>query len=232
MVKDVHSSTLELFERLVGPTVTELAEQKARLVRSTVEAKDLASRPVPHGLVGSSAARQTDQPCLGFQQGGARWRNAPSPPAFSEDWTGPKTVIDPGVREWHSGLGGGPAVPRRPLYTASTSRLWRSGRLEKASRQTNWGEEASFLTGDGLEDFEKESADLILCNPPFHYQNAQTLEIALALFDQARKVLRPEGELWVVANRHLGHHKSLAQRFSRVQTAALDDQFIVLRARP
>jgi 16S rRNA G1207 methylase RsmC len=94
------------------------------------------------------------------------------------------------------------------------------------------GHRAKFLTGDGLEDFDKNSVDLILCNPPFHFQNAQTLEVAYGMFDDAKRVLRPNGELWVVANKHLGHHKALAQRFTEVRTAALSPKFIVLQARP
>ncbi len=35
MVKEIHTSTLRLFERIVGPTRTSLAEKKARLIFAT-----------------------------------------------------------------------------------------------------------------------------------------------------------------------------------------------------
>ncbi|MFE0225392.1 50S rRNA methyltransferase, partial [Streptomyces albidoflavus] len=44
MVKEIHTSTLRLFERIVGPTRTSLAEQKARLIHATVARRD---RPAP-----------------------------------------------------------------------------------------------------------------------------------------------------------------------------------------
>jgi len=34
-----------------------------------------------------------------------------------------------------------------------------------------------------------------------------------------------------VANRHLGHHRALEDRFATVRTAALDEKYIVLRAK-
>ncbi|MEY6564568.1 50S rRNA methyltransferase, partial [Streptomyces sp. PGLac3x] len=40
MVKEIHTSTLRLFERIVGPTRTSLAEQKARLIHATVARRD------------------------------------------------------------------------------------------------------------------------------------------------------------------------------------------------
>lgn len=49
MVKEIHTSTLRLFERIIGPTRTSLAEKKARLIFSTPEApgKDTAT-PWPY----------------------------------------------------------------------------------------------------------------------------------------------------------------------------------------
>lgn len=43
-------------------------------------------------------------------------------------------------------------------------------------------------------------------------------------------MLKPGGEFWVVANRHLGHHRALAERFGAVRTAAVDDRYVVLKA--
>ena len=230
MVKDLHTSTLEVFERIIGNTVTDLADQKARLVRSTVEAKTLPANPYPTvwsvpplrvKLVNHASVFSREE-----LDGGTRLLLQ----HFPKIGPGPKTIIDLGCGNGILGLAAARRAPEANVYCVDESfmAVWSAREGFKANEM---GGRGFFLTGDGLEDFEKASADVILCNPPFHYQNAQTLEIALSLFDQAREVLKPDGELWVVANRHLGHHKSLAARFSRVQTAALDDKFIVLRAR-
>ncbi|WP_234364664.1 methyltransferase, partial [Streptomyces sp. SM8] len=46
------------------------------------------------------------------------------------------------------------------------------------------------------------------------------------MFAGARRVLRPGGELWVVANRHLGHHRQLRRLFGNCVTAASDPKFV------
>ncbi|MGW9367216.1 class I SAM-dependent methyltransferase, partial [Streptomyces albidoflavus] len=74
------------------------------------------------------------------------------------------------------------------------------------------------------------SVDLVLTNPPFHSHQAVTDATARRMFAGARRVLRPGGELWVVANRHLGHHRQLRRLFGNCATAASDPKFVVLRA--
>ena len=44
MVKEIHTSTLTLFERILGPTRTSLARQKARLIFCTPDPDALAAR--------------------------------------------------------------------------------------------------------------------------------------------------------------------------------------------
>ena len=187
MAKDIHTSTLETFETLMGPTTSSLAESKARLILSTVTDKTVPANPYP-----------------------TRWKV----PALNA------SLVN------HAGV-----FSREGLDEGTKLLLQHFPKIGPEVRSiVDLGGRAQFLTGDGLEDFDKASIDLILCNPPFHFQNAQTLDVAYSMFDDAQRVLRPGGELWVVANKHLGHHKALAQRFPVVRTAALTDKFIVLRA--
>ena len=231
MVKDLHTSTLEIFEKVLGPTVTDLAEQKARLIRSTVADRPPPPNPYPsHFGIPSLGIKLVNHASV-FSREGLDEGTRLLLQHFPKIGPGRKTVIDLGCGNGILGLAAARKAPEAEVYCVDESfmAVWSA---REGFRVNELGGRGFFLAGDGLEDFEKASADLILCNPPFHYQNAQTLEIALNLFDQARKVLRPEGELWVVANRHLGHHKSLAERFSTVRTAALNEKFIVLRATP
>jgi 16S rRNA (guanine1207-N2)-methyltransferase len=61
----------------------------------------------------------------------------------------------------------------------------------------------------GLASQPDDSADLIVLNPPFHDGGAITKDIALDLFADAARVLRPGGELWTVWNSHLGYRAPL-----------------------
>lgn len=76
-----------------------------------------------------------------------------------------------------------------------------------------------------------EFVDLILCNPPFHQERVVGDQIAMRMFAQAAKVLTPEGELWVVGNRHLGYHAKLKRWFKRVEQIGAHPKFVVLKAR-
>lgn len=230
MVKDLHTSTLEIFEKVLGPTVTDLAEQKARLIRTTVADRKPPHNPYPSTFSVPGLGLKLVNHASVFSREGLDGGTRLLLQHFPKIGADVKTIIDLGCGNGILGLAAARKAPEAEVYCVDESfmAVWSA---RESFRANELGGRGFFLAGDGLEDFERASADLILCNPPFHYQNAQTLAIALALFDQAREVLKPTGELWVVANRHLGHHKSLADRFSTVRTAALDEKFIVLRAK-
>jgi len=87
-----------------------------------------------------------------------------------------------------------------------------------------------FHVGDGLEVFSPASAELVLCNPPFHQRRVVLDQIAQRMFRHARDVLRPRGHLWVVGNRHLGYHVALKALFGSAELMASNAKFVVLRA--
>lgn len=103
-----------------------------------------------------------------------------------------------------------------------------------ASAKANWenlfaDRSAEFIHGNGLSDWQG-SADLILLNPPFHQSHTVDSEIASALFAQAGRALSSRGELWVVANQHLGHEARLRRYFQQVTVKARHPKFVLLRA--
>lgn len=64
---------------------------------------------------------------------------------------------------------------------------------------------------DGLELLPDASERLVVLNPPFHSDAALHTGIAAHLFEDAARVLAPEGELWCVWNSHL-HYRQLLER--------------------
>jgi len=81
---------------------------------------------------------------------------------------------------------------------------------------------------DCLTGLPAQSADLILCNPPFHQEFAITEHIALQMFQDAKRVLRPGGELRIVGNRHLNYHQHLKRIFGHCNLVASDAKFVIL----
>jgi 16S rRNA (guanine1207-N2)-methyltransferase len=83
---------------------------------------------------------------------------------------------------------------------------------------------------DGLVHTEANSLDLILCNPPFHQQSTVSTDIAFNLFRSAKRALTKRGQLWIVANRHLGYHVVLNRLFGNCTTEASNKKFVILKA--
>ena len=90
--------------------------------------------------------------------------------------------------------------------------------------------QAEFRVANGLGDIKNESLDLVLCNPPFHFQNIQSREPAAFLFAEAEQALRSGGCIQIVGNSHLGYHKLLEEYFINVHEVYRDSKFTVLQA--
>lgn len=72
--------------------------------------------------------------------------------------------------------------------------------------------------------------DFVVMNPPFHSGGADDVGLGRAFLQQARKVLRPGGVLWLVANRHLPYEAELAALFAKVEAVKESARFKVVRA--
>ena len=86
-----------------------------------------------------------------------------------------------------------------------------------------------YLAANGLTGFKPESADLILCNPPFHQQHVLGDATAWQMFKQSKETLVKGGELWVVGNRHLDYHLKLKKMFGNHKIIAANDKFVILK---
>lgn len=83
--------------------------------------------------------------------------------------------------------------------------------------------------GSGLSDYPDASFDAIVTNPPFHQGFAKESADTLSMFDDARRVLRPGGQLWCVFNSHLPWRHELDTRLGRTTVIAQNPRFTVTR---
>ncbi|KOU49006.1 MULTISPECIES: methyltransferase [unclassified Streptomyces] len=239
MVKEIHTSTLRLFERILGPTKTSLAEKKARLIFCTpgTPGATHAVTPGPWPLTyvvdedGGSGAGLTVVNhagifCADRLDVGTRFflQNIPTN-------TDGARVVDLGCGNGVVGTAVAVADPRAEVvFTDESYQAVASAKATFRANVTHERERADFLVGDGVAMLDPGSVDLILCNPPFHSHQATTDATALRMFAQSRKALRPGGELWVVANRHMGYHTHLKRLFGNSEVTASEPKFVVLRA--
>ena len=84
---------------------------------------------------------------------------------------------------------------------------------------------------NGLSQHPDASADLIVLNPPFHVGAAVHTGIALQLFAEAGRVLRPGGELWAVWNSHLAYGPALERAVGPTRQVARTPKFTVTASR-
>lgn len=89
-------------------------------------------------------------------------------------------------------------------------------------------EKAHFHYTDDLEDFEDKSFDLVVSNPPFHFDYEINTEVAMDFFEQVYTVLKPSGRFILVFNRHLRYNTLLKRIFSRVEVMVDSPKFVVM----
>ncbi|MFH9979316.1 methyltransferase [Streptomyces sp. NPDC017179] len=234
MVKEIHTSTLALFERILGLTRTSLARRKARLILCTPDPSlERPANPWPHtytlpGGIGAASGRTVVNHagvfCADRLDIGTRFFLGHLPEAGDG-----RRVVDLGCGNGVVGTALALANPgAEVLFTDESFQAVASA--EDTYRANGVPGQAEFRVGDALAGVPAGSVDLVLNNPPFHSHQATTDGTAWRMFTGARRALRPGGELWVIGNRHLGYHVKLRRLFGNSRLVASDPKFVVLRA--
>ncbi|MFJ9663224.1 methyltransferase [Streptomyces sp. NPDC101219] len=234
MVKEIHTSTLRLFERILGPTRTTLAEQKARLILCTPDPTlERPDNPWPYryalpdgigAVSGRPVVNHAGVFCADRLDIGTRFFLRHLPAAGDG-----ARVVDLGCGNGVVGTAVALAQPRAEVLFVDES-FQAVASAEATYRANGVPGHAEFRVGDGLTGVPDGTVDLVLTNPPFHSHRATTDATARRMFGGARRVLRPGGELWVIGNRHLGYHVRLRRLFGNCDVVASDPKFVVLRA--
>jgi 16S rRNA G1207 methylase RsmC len=84
-----------------------------------------------------------------------------------------------------------------------------------------------YIVADCLTGVDDNSADIVLCNPPFHQQNTLTEHIAEQMFVDAHRCLKQNGRLYVVANRHLKYQTYFKRIFGGFKVHNQNRKFII-----
>ncbi|NEE19325.1 methyltransferase [Streptomyces sp. SID7499] len=233
MVKEIHTSTLALFERILGPTRTSLAEKKARLIFCAPDpALERPGNPwpyvytLPDGIgpaAGGTVVNHAGVFCADRLDIGTRFFLRHLPEGRG------RRVVDLGCGNGVVGTSVALADPDAEVLFVDES-FQAVASAEATYKANGVSGQAEFRVGDGLAGVPSGSVDLVLNNPPFHSHQATTDATAWRMFSGARRVLRPGGELWVIGNRHLGYHVKLRKLFGNSRLVASDPKFVVLKA--
>ncbi|ELN9577963.1 MULTISPECIES: 23S rRNA (guanine(1835)-N(2))-methyltransferase RlmG [Enterobacter] len=227
--RDIHTSTLELFEKVLGPTTTTLAWKKARLINCTFAAPGLADAP----------------DTLSWKLEGTDWTIHNHANVFS------RTGLDIGARFFMEhlpenlegeivdlGCGNGviglTLLAKNPeasvVFSDESPMAVASSRLNVETNMPEALDRCEFMINNALSGVEPFRFNAVFCNPPFHQKHALTDNVAWEMFHHARRCLKINGELYIVANRHLDYFHKLKKIFGNCVTIATNNKFVVLKA--
>lgn len=226
--KEIHTSTLKLFEKHLGETKTSLAVKKARLIFCQPNPKLAAPMPAPqqwdvpeHNMTITNHANVFSSDSLDI---GARLLLEHIPQ--NEHL---KDIIDLGCGNGVIGLKAARLNPQAKITCVDESYMAISSCKANAELNLETPEQITAKVNNCLDQFPAKSADLVLCNPPFHQQTAITDHIAWQMFCDSKHVLRSKGLLIVIGNRHLGYDGKLKRLFGNVSVIAQNNKFVVYK---
>lgn len=225
MTRNIHTSTIQLFDKYLDGVASSLAWKKARLITGvTSGAKHAEPPPVTSYTDPKSGATVVSMP-------GVFSGDHPDPGSALLANSLPPIDIDTNVLDL--GCGNGYLLAHVAKRNASLN-LFGCDDSCMAVESTRKTLEANGLKGDirhghATADFDQASMDVVLCNPPFHQGHARHDQIAWDMFTGAKKVLKPGGTIFVVGNRNLGYHIQLGRIFRKVDVQASDTTYTVFR---
>ncbi|MCH8538040.1 MAG: methyltransferase [Alkalimonas sp.] len=229
--KDIHKNLLQLFSETLGPTTASLTIKKCRLLQCQPE------WPLPEAV--EHWPKQwpvADQGIQLFNHAnvfssdkldiGARFFLTHLP-----DTMPGQTLIDLGCGNGILGLSALLANPElKVIFCDESYMAVESARLSVTENAPHLLGQCTFRVDDGLAQQDANSADWVVCNPPFHQQQTITTHLATQMFAEAKRVLKPGGYLRIVANRHLPYGQQLKRIFSGCRCLASQAKFIILES--
>ncbi|GAA5042748.1 methyltransferase [Nocardia callitridis] len=97
-------------------------------------------------------------------------------------------------------------------------------------RANDVADRVSVVRDDAMSSAADNSADLVLCNPPFHVGAAVHTGSAIKMFTETGRVLRPGGELWIVYNSHLNYRSLVERLVGHTEVIGRNRKFTVTRS--
>jgi len=130
-------------------------------------------------------------------------------------------------------LGSGNGIIANEIYKQNPDagiHLLDESYLAVASAKLNiQGENIHHHCDNNLSMFKDQQFDLIVSNPPFHFEYEINIQITINLFWECQRCLNEGGSFQMVANKHLNYKTHLERIYSTVKTVAENDKFIVYR---
>lgn len=99
--------------------------------------------------------------------------------------------------------------------------------IESAKINMSSHPQVEYLCDDNLQKILNNTVDLVISNPPFHFEHENNIEISLSLFKDVKRVLNIKGRFILVANKHLNYKVYLQKIFTNVFVIAVNKKFVI-----
>jgi 16S rRNA (guanine1207-N2)-methyltransferase len=107
----------------------------------------------------------------------------------------------------------------------------RAVRSARRTLEANRVPNANVLLSDGVSQVVDDQVfDVVISNPPFHQGREVDYQVAHQFVRDSRRILRPEGRLFLVANRFIGYDDLMREVFGNAGVAYADRSYHVLTA--
>lgn len=182
--RDIHTSTLELFEKVLGPTTTTLAWKKARLINCTFSHPQLADAPQTLSWKLEDTGWTIHNHANVFSRTGldigARFFMQHLPENLDGE------IVDLGCGNGVIGLS---LLAKNPqanvVFVDESPMAVDSSRLNVETNLPEAFERCEFMINNALSGVEPFRFNAVFCNPPFHQKHALTDNIAWEMFHHA-----------------------------------------------
>jgi 23S rRNA (guanine1835-N2)-methyltransferase len=227
--RDIHTSTLQLFEKILGPTKTSLAWKKARLIHCEATLPAQTAEPVISEWALDDSEFRISNHANVFSRGGldigARFFMQHLPEGIQG------RMADLGCG---NGVIGMTALALNPdaemLFVDESYMAVESSRINVENNLPQDVSRCHFEVNNMLAGVERETLHAVLCNPPFHQGTVISDDTAWRMFCDAKRCLQTGGELRIVGNRHLDYYQKLRRLFGNCTTIATNQKFVILRS--
>jgi len=225
MQKHLSPSWFDLINRYIGTTQTSLAQKKARLIFATFEKLPVLS-PYPLEV----DLELFEQKFINHSNIFSREKLDIGTRFFLEHIPqGPYSkILDLGCANGVVGIHAKQLNPQAHIIFSDESAM--AIKSAEANYKRYFEDGAEFVWTNCFEKQSPDSLDLVLCNPPFHQNQTIGDFIAVQMFQDAFKCLKPGAKLRVIGNSHLAYQLRLKRIFGNSEIVATNKKFMIVDA--
>lgn len=99
----------------------------------------------------------------------------------------------------------------------------------ESSKLNIQGQNVHYHYDNNLSIFEDATFDLIVTNPPFHFEYEVNIHTTIQLFKECFRCLKAGGNIQIVASKHLNYKTHLNPLFSIVEILSENEKFIIYK---